>query len=63
MLTEAERHAAAPYCDGCGAPVAAAGHEHCRELTDPPRYCARCGRKLAVQVLPAGYEARCVRCP
>ena len=31
--------------------------------TDVPRFCVNCGRKLAVQVLPTGYEARCVSCP
>ena len=37
----------------------------CRErraATDPPRFCSDCGRKLAVQVLPTGFTARCVRC-
>ena len=28
--------------------------------TDPPRFCTGCGRKLAVQVLPIGWTARCV---
>ena len=53
------------FCDGCGRPLAEAGHERCRErraATDPPRFCTGCGRKLAVQVLPTGYTARCVRC-
>jgi hypothetical protein len=31
-------------------------------MTDPPRFCAHCGRKLAVQVLPAGWTARCLTC-
>jgi len=31
-------------------------------MTDPPRFCTRCGRKLVVQVLPVGWTARCVRC-
>jgi hypothetical protein len=60
VIGEAERRAAAPYCDGCGR--SQAGHESCRTITDPPRYCVRCGRKLAVQVLPTGYTARCVSC-
>jgi hypothetical protein len=53
------------FCDGCGKPVSQGDHARCRERrshTDPPRYCTRCGRKLAVQVLPTGYTARCVRC-
>ena len=62
MITEAERKALAPYCAGCGRPVTAGEHEHCLRPLDPPRYCADCGRKLAVQVLPTGYEAHCVTC-
>jgi dethiobiotin synthetase len=26
---------------------------------DPPRFCARCGRKLRVQVAPTGHRAEC----
>ncbi|HWK27212.1 MAG TPA: hypothetical protein VNS09_11645 [Solirubrobacter sp.] len=63
MITEAQRLALAPYCDGCGRPAAVVAHAHCGGATDTPRYCARCGRKLAVQILPTGYTARCVRCP
>jgi hypothetical protein len=53
-----------PYCEGCGRPQAAGGHERCagRRGTDPPRYCMTCGRRLAVQVLPTGYTASCVHC-
>ena len=51
-----------PFCTACGRPVAAGGHDRCASPTDPPRYCTHCGRKLAVQVLPTGYTARCVRC-
>jgi hypothetical protein len=61
-VTEGQRRALAPYCAGCGQPEREGGHAgHLRPL-DPPRFCADCGRKLAVQVLPTGYEARCVRC-
>jgi uncharacterized paraquat-inducible protein A len=60
VITEAERTAPAPYCSGCGKP--GGEHEGCRKITDPPRYCVSCGRKLAVQVLPTGYTAACVRC-
>jgi hypothetical protein len=55
----------AVYCDGCGRPAVDGDHSRCRERrahTDPPRFCTQCGRKLAVQVLPTGYTARCVRC-
>ncbi len=53
------------FCDGCGRPLERADHACCRarrRATDPPRFCTACGRKLAVQVLPTGYTARCVRC-
>jgi hypothetical protein len=56
---------AGDFCAGCGKPVGDGDHARCRLRlagTDPPRYCTRCGRKLAVQVLPTGYTARCVRC-
>jgi hypothetical protein len=62
VITEAERRALAPYCAGCGRPVVAGEHDGCVRPLDPPRYCADCGRKLAVQVLPTGYKAQCVRC-
>ena len=62
MITEVERRALAPYCAGCGSPVARGEHDRCLRPLDPPRYCADCGRKLAVQVLPTGYVARCVHC-
>ncbi|MGN6867774.1 MAG: biotin synthase auxiliary protein BsaP [Solirubrobacteraceae bacterium] len=58
-------HAEPEYCDACGRPVTEGEHERCRRrraATDPPRYCTRCGRKLAVQVLPLGWTARCLRC-
>jgi hypothetical protein len=60
VITEAQRIAAAPYCSGCGKP--GGEHEGCRRELDPPRFCTGCGRKLAVQVLPTGYTAQCVRC-
>jgi hypothetical protein len=53
------------YCDACGKPANEGDHSRCkarRAHTDPPRFCTQCGRKLAVQVLPTGYTARCVRC-
>jgi hypothetical protein len=51
------------YCAGCGGPVDDGDHARCIRPLDPPRFCAICGRKLKVQVLPTGYEAQCVRCP
>lgn len=51
------------FCDRCGDPIADGGaHEACvraREL-EPPRYCARCRRRMIVQVTPTGWHARCV---
>ena len=56
----------APFCGRCGEP-AEGGHECDREgrpgsALDPPRYCGACGARLKVQVLPAGYSARCLPC-
>ncbi|MFC5752017.1 hypothetical protein [Actinomadura rugatobispora] len=53
----------AAYCDRCGEPAAAGGHEACRAARrmEPPRYCSRCRRRLVVQVTPAGWTARCTR--
>ena len=54
------------YCDRCGRPLGETdetGHEDClaaREL-EPPRYCARCGRRMVVQVTPGGWSSRCTR--
>ena len=53
------------HCTGCGAPAAGGDHARCaarQRATDPPRYCAACGRKLVVQVLPRSWRAHCVRC-
>ncbi|SCE73260.1 hypothetical protein GA0070607_0913 [Micromonospora coriariae] len=51
------------WCDRCGDPVAAGdAHPGCasaRQL-EPPRYCARCRRRMKVQVLPVGWSALCV---
>jgi hypothetical protein len=53
------------YCDACGTPAGEGDHARCRarrSISDPPRYCRNCGRKLVVQVLPASWTAACVRC-
>lgn len=50
------------YCDRCGQPAGDGDHAACaaaREL-EPPRFCARCRRRMKVQVLPAGWRASCV---
>jgi len=54
------------YCSWCGNRLAheQPGHPTCdrrREL-DPPRYCARCGRTLDVQVFPTGVAISCRGC-
>jgi len=54
------------YCDRCGQPLREAdepGHEACRAARElePPRYCARCGRRMVVQVTPGGWSGRCAR--
>ncbi|GAA2903003.1 hypothetical protein GCM10010517_68950 [Streptosporangium fragile] len=49
------------YCDHCGRPEAEADHAACRAAREmePPRYCARCRRRMVVQVTPGGWSARC----
>lgn len=53
------------YCDRCGRQLAAAGggHDSCRAARklEPPRYCARCGRRTVVKVTPDGWSSRCTR--
>lgn len=55
------------FCDRCGGRLDDAGaadrHESCRGARElePPRYCARCGRRMVVQVTPDGWTARCAR--
>lgn len=51
------------YCGHCGEWVGGGGHAECaaaREL-EPPRYCPTCRRRMAVQVTPGGWRARCSR--
>lgn len=50
------------YCDRCGEPSTTGDHTACVAARDlePPRYCAQCRRRMKVQVLPAGWSARCV---
>jgi len=55
----------AGYCDHCGRQLTPAdrGHEACRAARklDPPRYCARCGRRMVVKVTPDGWSSQCAR--
>lgn len=49
------------WCEVCGRPTSDGKHDRCdavREL-EPPRHCALCGRRMVVQVRPAGWTARC----
>jgi hypothetical protein len=47
------------YCELCG--ETGQGHEACQAALrmEPPRYCARCRRRMVVQVTPRGWTARC----
>jgi hypothetical protein len=49
--------AAAAFCDGCGRQVAECAG--CRWEYDPPHFCATCGVRMAVNVSPNGWRARC----
>ena len=53
------------YCDHCGREQGAdaAGHSSCRAARklEPPRYCARCGRRTVVKVTPDGWSSHCTR--
>lgn len=62
--------AGATHCVGCGKALATASSSSaryrcdgsCRRELDPPRYCAACGRRMAVQVTPTGWRGRCRGC-
>jgi hypothetical protein len=49
------------YCGRCGLTLAEGPHEACarRLELEPPRYCAKCGRRMVVQVTPDHWTARC----
>ena len=49
------------HCPRCGGP-ASGDHALCQDAIalEPPRYCVMCGRRMRVQVLPAGWRAECV---
>jgi len=49
------------HCAGCGE-LLGDGCPGCLPRLDPPRFCGRCGRRLTVQVTPAGWTARCRHC-
>ena len=54
---------ASGFCDHCGRQLAASGHGSCRAARklEPPRYCARCGRRTVVKVTPDGWSSHCTR--
>jgi hypothetical protein len=47
----------AAYCTGCGESFAEC--PGCARQLDPPRFCAQCGRRMTVTVIPTGWTARC----
>jgi hypothetical protein len=53
--------AADRFCVRCGQELAVGEHGACRQALafEPPRYCARCRRRMVVQVTPGGWTARC----
>ncbi|MER7165910.1 hypothetical protein ABT336_07510 [Micromonospora sp. NPDC000207] len=55
-------HVAPLWCDRCGEPAATGTHPTCASARslEPPRFCARCRRRMKVQILPAGWSAVCV---
>ena len=52
------------WCDSCGESLTGPGAAHARctaaRALEPPRFCARCRRRMKVQVLPKGWSAGCV---
>jgi SAM-dependent methyltransferase len=51
------------WCARCGEATTASGaHPACEAALalEPPRFCRHCRRRMVVQVLPAGWSARCV---
>jgi hypothetical protein len=51
------------HCPRCGRSLSnALLHVLCQRALDlePPRYCINCGRRMKVQVVPAGWRAECV---
>ena len=51
----------AAYCSRCGEELGAERHLGCEAALElePPRYCARCRRRMVVQVVPTGWSATC----
>jgi hypothetical protein len=52
------------FCGWCGKPTEVGDHTVCvsrLNIVDPPRFCAECGRRMIVQVVPTGWTAHCSR--
>ncbi|MEI6693333.1 MAG: hypothetical protein WCL12_01220 [Actinomycetes bacterium] len=49
------------WCDRCGESLREGDHFDCQVARnlEPPRFCSSCRRRMVVQVLPAGWSARC----
>jgi SAM-dependent methyltransferase len=49
------------WCDHCGRARGDGDHDACAaaRALEPPRFCARCRRRMKVQVFPAGWLATC----
>ena len=49
------------WCGRCGEDRANGDHVACDHALDlePPRYCARCRRRMVVQIVPTGWTAVC----
>lgn len=60
-MTDALMTEVGAFCGQCGKPAADGDHLRCaqRAELEPPRYCARCARRMVVQVNPVGWSARC----
>lgn len=48
---------AAAHCTGCGKSLAEC--PGCGRELDPPRFCAECGRRLTVTIIPTGWVGHC----
>lgn len=51
------------FCGRCGQEASTGVHASCDSALglEPPRYCADCRRRMVVQIVPAGWRARCVK--
>lgn len=63
-FTVTDSDVAEQYCVHCGQTVSERDHTAChnpRTALEPPRFCARCARRMIVQITPRGWTARCSR--